>query len=246
MSENRIGILSVINTRTRLLALICFIIETGLCVVVPQLDSSSRLIAFLACVGILVIMIIGIFWLEKTSVSPEMFIKEEVSTKTSLEEVVVRLFQGAKARSSFRGYLINSGRFLERYSDVEKKNGVKLGRVSLLMPSAKAIELAYKGKNGEKKAYLIQTIRAYTRQWEELKSEGYIKEIKIRYIDAFPTSLYMIRDSDVLVTGLYETDSTHTVGFTCTTSWLGSREADIQSYTEWFDSIWNESSDRYE
>lgn len=238
--KEKANLIGEIDSRTKLLALICIVIDGGLIAALPFLEPSDRLPAFGMCVLILVIMVAGILWIEKNNEAyPK--IEEFSNSVSSLESNVSHLFKGANVRYSFKGYLINSGRFIDRYSDYETRKGLKLGRIKLLMPSSSAIELAYKNKDTDKKDYLISTIKAYRKQWEDLAHSGHIEDIEIRYVNAFPSSLYIIRDTNTFVTGLYEPNSAHAVGFTCTSSWLGNSETDVKSYIEWFDSTWNDS-----
>ncbi len=61
-------ILKAIDTKTKVLALICLVLEASLIAVIPQIPESQRIYAFLIGAGVFIIMIIGIFVIELTDV----------------------------------------------------------------------------------------------------------------------------------------------------------------------------------
>lgn len=176
---------------------------------------------------------------------PARILTKEIEANESLRDSIDDLFKNAGDRSNFKGYLINSGRFFEKFSEYEKQ-GLRLGSVMLLMPSKEAIELAYKNKPESKKEYLLQTITAYKAHWEGLAKNSLIKDIQVRYVNAFPSSLYLIRNDSAFVTGLYEPNPDHVIGFSSPYSWMGNDEEDVKAYVEWFEALWNDTPENHE
>ena len=87
MSETkptRTSVLQAIDTKIKVLALICLVLEAALLGSLPMLPEPNRFSAFAMCTAVLVIMIIGIF------VIFIMEIRENRSTRSQLAQFLIR------------------------------------------------------------------------------------------------------------------------------------------------------------
>ena len=62
--KSRSALLSVIDTKTKVMALICVVVEAMLLASLPQIDRHQRLYALIVCAVVLIILLIGMFVVE--------------------------------------------------------------------------------------------------------------------------------------------------------------------------------------
>jgi hypothetical protein len=163
-----------------------------------------------------------------------------------LEDNIDTFLNGAQVTSTLEGFVLNSGRFLERYLHMSKLQDVYIGHVRFIVPTDDAISAAYKNKPRSQKRYLSDTIRHIKVAWDRLESQSIVERVEFRRINCVPRNLCVIQNRRLVLTGLYELDHNHPLGLTCQKSWfhdssLHSREL-CQNYGEWFDALWEESS----
>jgi len=162
-----------------------------------------------------------------------------------LEANVDALLDGAPLISTLEGFVLNSGRFLERYLELQRLYGVHLGHVRFIVPSSGAIQAAYRTKPKSQERYLSETVKHIETAWQHLESQQLIEKVEFRRINCVPRNLCVIRNHDLVLTGLYELDHNHPLGLTCHKSWLHDKSSDpkglCQTYSDWFNVLWEES-----
>jgi hypothetical protein len=163
-----------------------------------------------------------------------------------LENNVDIFLDGTQVISTLDGLVLNSGRFLERYLEIARQKGTHLGRVRFVVPSSHAIRSAYRSKPKPQEEYLSETVRHIQSAWKLLERQNTVDSVEFRRIDCVPRNLCVIKNKELVLTGLYEPDENHPLGLTCRSSWLHSHanqsEELCHSYIEWFNSLWEESS----
>lgn len=129
-----------------------------------------------------------------------------------LEANVDTLLEGAIA--TLDGLVLNSGRFLERYLEIGRYTGVHIRQARFILPSDDAIRLSYRTKAKTQETYLLDTLKHIESAWQHLAHQSAIDSVEFRRIDCVPRNLCVIRNDDLVLTGLYEPDHIHPIGLT--------------------------------